>query len=313
MTGCSSLVNTIKDKIYSPTFTITPTITLTPTLTPTPIPTQTPTATPTPNPKKLSIYEIIENCETLSKNREVVVVEGKIFLPIFKLIGYKSEEVSWKGMELKQYLESDLEFLTVLIPIGEGPNTMDSVPIPFDEKDLIIRDDKSRTIRHYHTVSITGRVDFVESGEGNRCQIWLEKIESLMPLEVLTPQEVKTNFLSIMVNLGSNTHPEYFSNCQLISNKHQMVTLTGSFVSWGISAQCNNVNCNFQFSDGNGTLWLSLAYRKGPNSVFKSEDNNWQIFDKANNPISPSNLKLTGVLYSLTQGCTLSVYEIDQP
>jgi len=306
--GCLCPLSSIFEQALPQIPTFTPTSTQAPTLTPTIMLTPTPTSTPTP--QQLDLYYLYDNCSALSQNHETVIVEGRIFLPEFKILSLSLENTTWTGVQLKQFLESETRYLTILIPNGEGPGTIDTIPIPFHEKDLIIHDDDNRTIRHYHSVIIKGQVDYVKKEDGSRCQIWIESIQSNTLEEIQIPKEVNINFLQKRFNIGTNIEPLFVTNCDLLAQKHQMVTVSGSIFSLGTNL-CNNVSCTFQFSDNTGSLGISLAYREGPNSVFKPKGKSWEIFDKSNNPISLYSLKLTGVLYNLREGCTLSVYEIE--
>lgn len=308
ISGCLCPLTSIVNKVRALTPTPTQTITSAPSLTPTI--TQTPTLTPTPTPQRLDVYYLYDHCSNISQNQETVIVEGRIFLPKFKMISYDYENQTWVGTQLRNFLESETRSLTILIPIGEGPNTLDPIPIPFNEKDLIIRDDNNHIIRHYQSVLIKGRVEYFKNEDGSRCQIWMESIQTRASEEIQIPQEVSIFFLNQKKNMGTKKKPQMTTNCELLAQKHQMVTISGSIISLGTN-QCNNVSCTFQFSDNTGSISISLANREGPNSVFKPKGELWQIYDKANNPISLYSLKLTGVLYLLSDGCRMSVYEIE--
>jgi len=284
----------------------TPTSTLTPSSTPTatftPTQTKIPSPTPSPTPASMTLLDVIRNCEVLSQTDEKVIVSGKVFLPSFRIIGYTWFGKEWKGVHLKSFLETDSLTVTILLPVGEEANTIEPIPNPFMEKDLLIHDNAGKTIRHYHSVTVEGRVDFVSNEDGKRCQIWIDQILSTMPEEVLIPQELRISFLNSKTPKGTN--------CELLANQHQLVTIKGSLYSRVDPTKCNNVFCNLKIGDGSGILMIRLANREGPDSVVKTKAGSWQFFDHQNNPIQGNSFLLVGALRQTPEGCQLSVYEL---
>ncbi|HNW95253.1 MAG TPA: hypothetical protein PKL60_03600 [Anaerolineaceae bacterium] len=280
---------------------------LPPTLTPTE--TTTPTQTPTPAPLKLDIPVLLEQCETLSITNTEVIVSGHLYLPEFRIYGYSG----WKGMNLKQFLPNDQKGITALIPLGDGPNTMDELPVYFTPRDLRARSDSGQLILHGHSVSIQGRAEYVVSEGVPRCQVWVEKIESLMPAELLIPQTFEISNLLKEQNIGSKSHPEIVSTCELMGRKQQMVSIKGSVIAESGPDLCKQEICRFKLTDKTGTVTALFLLADTPNSINFISNQGWKLMDQDGIPRDLLNLVFTGTLFvDPSDGCSLLVYQIKE-
>ncbi len=291
LTACSPLAALQATPTASPS----PTVTLTPTATWTPTPTLTPTITPTPTPQTLRIEQVWENCEQLAQDGREVWVSGKTFLPKWKIIGYPG----YKGINLNEYLEEDHRSLMLFLEVGEGPLTMNPLPVYFTERDLLVRADNRQDIRHGHTVKVLGALKYKE--ESRRCEIWPSKIESLMADHVNIPTGIIIGSLST-------------TRCRSLANQKQLVTSIGSISNWGEAPKsCTLGICTLEFSDDTGKLRVTFVQGDQPSSLFLSPENKASLIDLDGKPLNlQDQLILTGMLYAEAEGCTLSVYEIEK-
>lgn len=305
LTACSPLASLQATPTASPS----PTVTLTPTATWTPTPTLTPTITPTPTPQNLSIEQVWENCEQLAQDGREVWVSGLLFLPKWKIIGYPG----WKGLDLKEIMEEDQLSLTILVEVGDGPNTMNSLPQYFTERDLVVRADQGQEIRHGHSVAVFGIPSF--KPDTGRCEIRASKIETLVSPEALVPEVVTISFIQEVyeeVTFGGVIW--YVKNCALLSEARQFITVKGSLVNWRDALKsCTSGICTLEFSDGSGKLRVSFVQGDQPSSLFLSPENKASLIDLDGKLLNlQDQLILTGMMYAEFEGCTLSVYEIEK-
>ncbi len=269
-------------------------------VTPTKIPTCTATVTPTPS--YMEISDVLNNCQSLSDDKREVVIEGKLFMPVYSIVGYQD----WKAMNLAKFLPNDSDLLKVLIQVGEGPNTMDVLPEFFTERDLIVRADQEQTIRHGHSVRIIGNVEYRGDSPELKCAVRVNQISTLMDAEVLIPLDIQVKTLNTAGGLD---------NCSQLAFEKQMVRLKGSIVvSSGVTCQMGY--CRMSFSDGTGSMFLTIVDALGKNSAnFNSDrpfDERLKLLDSSGNAVELDDLNLTGVVYSEQSRCNLMVYTIEQ-
>ncbi|MBP7039592.1 MAG: hypothetical protein KBA92_01435, partial [Anaerolineaceae bacterium] len=273
-------------------------------------PTATPTQTPTPAPPTLDIPSLFEQCETLGASGREVIVSGNIYMPEYRIYGYSG----WKGMDLKAYLPNDDIGIVALIPIGEGPNTMDDLPANFTPRDLRARSESGQLILHGHTVTIKGRAEHKVSDGVPRCQVWVETIQSLMPPEILVPQTVTISDLLKTQNIGNFNYPEIVSTCELLGRKQQMVSIKGSIIAEGNPDNCPMQICRFKLTDKTGTIRAVLLLSEEPDSIYNTAVEGWQLIDHGKVARGLLNLVFTGKLFIDTaDGCSLLVYQIEKP
>ena len=275
-----------------------------------PSPTTLPTQTAPPAPLTMEIPALLEQCETLSAAKTKVIVSGHLYLPDYRIYGYSG----WKGMNLNQFLPNDLQSITALIPIGNGNNTMDDLPAYFTPRDLRARSDSGQLILHGHSVSIFGRVEYTVSSGVPRCQVWVEKIDSLMPADILIPVPYQISALLEEQNIGNVAYPEIVSTCQLAAQKQQMVSITGSIIAESGPDKCEREICRFALTDKTGTLTAILLLANEPNAINFDPTQGWQLIDQDGNAQKLLNLIFTGTLsVDVSQGCSLLVYQIQKP
>jgi hypothetical protein len=216
-------------------------------------------------------------------------------------------------MWLTEFLPSETIGLTALIPIGLGPNTMNDLPPGFfSERDLIIRSFDNRIIRHGHTVELLGTLLY-EKDKGRGCEMQVERIESLMPKEVLVPIEFKIKDLCKKMPIYHDAMPWY--SCYDLAYKKQLVTLKGQILYSGhYDTFCKMGYCQVNFSDNTSIIKIKIVEGLRPNSILISSEipapDGWQITDNEGNCIDIDNLTLTGVLYFDGGIAYLMVYEI---
>ena len=236
---------------------------------------------------------MFESCQQLAQEGREVLVSGKIFLPKWKIIGYPGS----KGVNLNTYLEEDKRSLMLFIQVGDGPHTMDPLPVHFTERDLVVRAGNGQEMRHGHTAMVLGVLRFKE--ESNRCELWPSKIESLMSEQVIIPAEIKISSLTT-------------NRCSTLATQKQFITLSGSINNWGAAPKsCTLGICLLEFTDGSGKLRVTFVQGDQPSSLYLSPENKASLIDADGNPVNlRDELILTGVLYAELEGCTLSVYSI---
>ncbi len=296
--GCSTFstsVEEVKEFLISPTPTLTP----------------VPTSTSTPVPQMMSIEEATENCETLSKGKNLVIVEGKIFIPLYKIYGYEG----WKGMKITKFVPTDSNYLTALIKVGQGPNTMDSLPEFFSERDLRIRDNDGQLIYDGYSVRLMGHMEYKEKSENLRCALRVEKIETEMPPEVNEPLEVKIDSLiKVYVPAGHRTDEET-TECVELGGKKQLVLIRGSIVNTGSDISCDMGKCTVPVDDTTGRLNLTIPIGENPSSIAISDEvpgyDGWSIYDSNGKLADKKKITLIGVLNSSGFICSMDVYRIE--
>lgn len=273
-------------------------------------PTHTPAPTATPTPQALNLQGVLSKCEELSANHESVVVQGKIFLPEFVIYGYEG----WKGMQLAERLPIDEEQLIVLIQVGDGPNTMNALPQFFNERDLAIRAFDDQMVHHGYTVVINGRPKYHADKLERKCEVWVDRIESRMPAEVLVPLAAEISYLLEEHTVGHGMQEKIVKQCELLAEQKQLVTIRGS-IDDSLGAVCNMGTCRITIKDPTGSMFASLVNLEAPNSMIVSTEvagpDGWKILDSNGIEVDRENLALTGILYSDAQGCRLAVYTVE--
>jgi hypothetical protein len=300
--GCNAIspyVEDVKEFIISSTPSLTPTITV------------TPTPTPTPAPKIMSIEDTLTNCETLGKSKNLVIIEGKIYIPLYQIYGYEG----WKGMKITRFVSTDSNYLTALIKVGQGPNTMDSLSEFFSERDLRIRDNDGQLIYDGYSVKLIGRMEYKEKSKNLRCTLRVEKIETKMPLEVNEPLEVKIAFLNKIYVPAGHRPDEQTTDCVELGGKKQLVLMRGSIVNTGSDITCDMGKCTVLVDDTTGRLDVTIPIGENPSSIAISEDvpgyDGWSIFDSNGNLADKRKITLIGVLNSSGFNCAMDVYWIE--
>lgn len=304
LSGCSFIV--------LPSATITPISTTVPSVTPLPpTPTLIPTATSTPEPLSLSIQDVLSNCVELSEKKREVVVTGKIFMPEFVIYG----SGDWRGMNLNDFMPDDPKILTILIKIGEGPNTLNNVPIFFTERDLVARDINGQEIRHGHLVSVAGHPRVNPNQTNGKCELWVDSLESKTPQEVLIPMDAEIKFLLEKFSIGHFMMEYKTTNCAELAFKKQLVRMKVSVDFWNFPADCTMGSCRIKIKDKTGSMFASFVQSETPNSMVINKDvwgpNSWKIFDSSGEEADKDNLVVIGSLYSDLKGCRLSVYSVE--
>lgn len=252
---------------------------------------------------------MFESCQQLAQEGREVWVSGKIFLPKWKIIGYPG----WKGLDLKEIMEEDLLSLTVLVEVGEGPNTINSLPQYFTERDMVVRADQGQEIRHGYSVAVLG-VPRYKPDEG-RCEIRASKIETLVSPKALVPEVATISFIQeVYEEITYGGAIWYVKNCALLSEARQFIIVKGSLVNWREAPKsCTSGICLLEFTDGSGALRVTFVQGDQPSSLYLSPDNKASLIDADGNPVNlQDELILTGVLYAELEGCTLSVYSIEK-
>jgi hypothetical protein len=287
-----------------------PTQTAIPLPTKTSAPTQPPAPTATPTPQVLNLQGVLAKCEELSANHESVVVEGKIFLPEFAIYGYEG----WKGMHLAERLTTDTERLIVLIQVGDGPNTMNALPQFFNERDLAIRAFDDQVVHHGYSVVISGRPKYNADKPERKCEVWADRIESRMPVEVSLPLATEISYLLEEQTIGHGMQEKIVKQCEQLADQKQLVTIHGS-IDDTQGAVCNMGACLVTIKDPSGSMFASLVNLEAPNSMLVSTEivgpNGWKVLDSNGIEVGRETLALTGVLYSDAQGCRLAVYTVE--
>ena len=171
-------------------------------------------------------------------------------------------------MDLKKYLPSDDTGITALIPIGEGPNTMDELPAYFTPRDLRARAENGQFILHGHEVTIEGRVEYKLSDGIPRCQVWVETVQSQMPEEILIPKAVTIADLLKTQNIGNFYYPEIVSTCELLGENSRWLPSRGSIIAEGGPEICKNAICRFKLTDKTGKSHRFCCWQTESNSIY---------------------------------------------
>lgn len=266
---------------------------------PTATPLPTPTITPTLAPQQMDIGTLLQNCERLDEQDATVILTGKVFLPAEAVYGYEG----WYGMNLISSAR-----INVLFQVGTGLNMMNDLPQYFFEQDLVIRADDGRIIRHAHEVRVTGRPKYRADSETRRCELFVDRVESLMPADVLQPVELTIEEL----NDGDTVN-----DCSDLEFSRQFVRLTGLLRLDEYTSLCQLKNCKATFEDATGSATVMLLEGEGPNHMaalpetFTSQD--LQVMDQNGELVDNANLSLVGVVaMDDSDSCKMIVYEVEK-
>lgn len=267
----------------------------------TPLPTQTPTLTPTPGPLELEIDTLLADCGALDEEDRTVILRGKVFLPDGIIYGYEG----WYGMQLVSTGR-----VTVLFQVGEGANMMKDLPPQFYEQDLLIRDNEERLVRQGHEVRVTGRPRYRADSDTRRCELWVDRVESLMPDDVLKP---------LALNVAELTDDDNINECSDLEFSRQFVGLRGALRVDNFLSICQQGYCLAYIEDASGSMSVKILEGEGANrmrklpSVFTSSD--LAAWDAAGNQVVNSDVNLVGVVHLVDLDvCEMIVYRIgDEP
>lgn len=270
-----------------------------PTPPPTPSVPPTPTITPMPAPQAMEIETLLQNCDSLDEQDASVILTGRVFLPGETVYGYEG----WYGMDLVTGTR-----INVLFQVGTGANTMNDLPQYFFEQDLLIRADDGRIIRHGHEVRVTGRPKYRDESETRQCELFVDRIESLMPEGVLQPLDLTIEEL----NDGDTVN-----DCSDLEFSRQFVRLTGKLRIDEYASLCQLKQCKVTFEDTTGSIAVMILEGEGPNQmmslpeVFTNQD--LQVFDQNGNLVDNINVSLVGVVaVSDSSECEMTVYEVEK-
>lgn len=269
----------------------------------TPLPTTTPTITPTPLPREMGVDDFISECAVLDEQDAIVILSGMVFLPDSTIYGYEG----WYGVD---FITTDRT--RVLFGIGSGTNQMEELPQFFHEQDLAIHDDTDRLIRHGHMVRVTGRPKYRADSENRRCELFVDKVDSMMPEGVLTPIDVTIDEL----NDG-----DLVDDCGEFEFSRQMVRLSGSLHVDKTVSSCFLGYCRVVFDHPTKYCPVNILEGEGPNRMstlpepFSNSD--LVIYNKNGNIIDNTSVSLVGVVkkaaFENTNYCEMIVYEIESP
>jgi len=271
------------------------------TSTPPPTPTiqPTPTITPTPAPQAMEIDTLLQNCASLDEQDATVILTGRVFMPDEAVYGYEG----WYGMNLVSGPR-----INVLFQVGTGANTMDDLPPYFFEQDLVIRAYDNKIIRHGHEVRVTGRPKYRADSETRRCELFADRVESLMPADVLQPVDLTIEEL----NDGDTVN-----DCSDLEFSRQFVRLTGLLRIDEYTSLCQVKKCKVTFEDSTGSAAVMILEGEGPNhmltlpEVFTSQD--LKIFDQNGDLVDNTHVSLVGVAaLSDNKECKMIVYEVEK-
>lgn len=269
-----------------------------PTPAPTPTPQPEPTVTSTLAPQAMDIDALLQNCAALDEQHATVILTGKIFLPNETIYGYKG----WYGMDLITGSR-----IAALISVGNGPNTMDDLPQYFFEQNLVMRDNDGRIVRHGHEVRVTGRPVYRADSENRRCEIYADKIESLMPENVLQPKDLTIEEL---------TNDNNVDECKDLEFTRQFVRLHGELRVDKDTSMCQLGVCKVAFADDTGLGSAKILAGEGANHMallpetFSIQD--LKVWDMSGGLVENSNVNLVGVVHESDAGfCEMIVYEVE--
>lgn len=270
---------------------------------PTPQPTATaqptPTITPTLAPQPMKIEDLLQNCASLDEQDVTVILTGKVFLPAETVYGYEG----WYGMNLITGTR-----VNALFQVGTGANTMNDLPHYFFEQDLVIRADDGRIIRHGHEVRVTGRPKYRADSENRRCEIFVDKVESLMPEDVLQPLDLTIEEL----NDGDTVN-----DCSDLEYSRQFVRLSGELRVDEYTSLCQLKNCKVTFKDATGSADVMILEGERPNHMAALPEapttRDLQVRDQNGDLVDNAHLSLVGVVsMSDKNECELTVYEVEK-
>lgn len=270
-----------------------------PTPAPVPTPQLEPTITPTLAPQVMDTETLLQNCAVLDDQNAVVVLTGKVFLPDETVYGY----TGWYGMDLITATR-----IAALINVGSGPNTMDDLPQYFFEQHLVIRDNDGRIVRHGHEVRVTGRPVYRSDSENRRCEIYADKIESLMPESVLQPKDLTIEEL---------TNDNNVDECKDLEFTCQFVRLHGQLRVDKDTSICQLGYCKVTFKDLTGSGSAKFLSGEGANHMALLPENfsiqDLKVWDKSGELVENSNVNLVGVVHATDANfCEMIVYEVER-
>lgn len=266
----------------------------------TPLPSATPTVTPLPVPQEMDVDEMIQNCANLDLRDIPVILQGKVFLPDSTIYGYEG----WYGVD----------FITtsrtrVLFGIGGAVDQMEELPQFFHEQDLVIHDANNRLIRHGHEVRVTGRARYREDNENRRCELFVDKVETLMPDGVLEPIDLT---VAELVD-GNNVN-----DCPELSFSRQFVRLQGLLRVDDYLSLCQLGQCKVIFADSTGDLAAYILEGESKNRMKTLHENfsdqDLIVFDTKGTIVDNSDVSLVGVVEVADEApliCELIVYEVE--
>lgn len=276
-----------------------------PTLTPSPLPTLTPSLTPTvtstPEPQRMSISDLLNNCQALSDQKREVILSGKIYLPEGSILGYKLEGDTWWGIQL---VSSDK--MIVLVKMGDDPGTMAPLPDQYSGKDLLLHASDGQKILEGHMVLITGRPKYRTDNLERACEVFATTIVSQESSDVLIPIDLKVKDLF---------DGDRKNDCSLLTKTSQLVRLSGSLVV-DKDTSCWMDDCTLVLKDDTGRLRIVISTLGLNNRMtglappYRSSD--LQVFDGQGIQIDGSLVQLIGVVTGTDEFlyCSLKVYEI---
>ncbi len=265
---------------------------------PTAVPTKTPiptaTVTPTPQTQYLMIPQVEAECARLDEQNIPVRVSGVVEIPNI-IYGYEG----WYGMELVTN-----NSLRVLIPVGEGNNTMDDLPELFSAKDLVIRDNSGAVIRQGHSIEITGKVKYRAGNVERECEIFVEDIQSRTSPDVLVPIDKRIAELTSLP----------VEECLVLERGLQVVRVQGEISLDARKSKCSLGTCALLITDESGSMLVNIS-RGGGRSSMESlppvpVEEDIRLQDRDGQLVEGSRVMLSGVIHCQIVGCDMIVYEI---
>jgi hypothetical protein len=198
--------------------------------------------------------------------------------------------------------------IAALIKVGSDPNTMDDLPQYFFEQNLVIRDNDGRIVRHGHEVRVTGRPVYRADSENRRCEIYADKVESLMPESVLQPRDLTIEEL---------TNDNNVDECKDLEFTRQFVRLHGKMRVDKDTSVCQLGFCKVIFEDATGIGSAKILTGEGANHMallpeyFSVQD--LRVWDKSGELVENANVNLVGVVHAAdANSCEMIVYEVER-
>ena len=267
-----------------------------------PTPTVIPTATitPTAQPLQITIGKLIDDCEQLAAEKQIVILEGAIMLPDESVTGYEIDGVRWLGMDLIKTSK-----VKVLVRVGTEAGTMNDLPSLFSEKDLVIRAADGGIILDRHRVRITGRPKYKANDPDRRCELFVDEIDTLEKPEVLIPKEMTIQEL---------LNNDRINDCKDVEAANQLVRMRGWITVNDNDTVCTYGSCRTPFSDGSGRMMVKLANGGGSNSIGMLTApyllENVRLLDQNGEEAKPSDVTFIGQITGISEYCLLTVYTI---
>ena len=277
-------------KMFMPTATLSATATLLPTLTP------TPTITPTPAPQEMSIEDMVENCSDLDARQAPITLIGTVLLPKGTVYGYEG----YYGLDFIAKIK-----IRALFKVGNGLNQIEKFPRDFQEQDVLIRAFDGRFIRHGHVIQVTGRAVYRAENDKRKCELYVDKVVSLMPQDVLEPVSLQINHVG----------------CIDLENSRQFIRLQGWLSVDNKKESCWAGTCKARLTDSTGSLTAVFKLGEGKNKMVPFEEPYYDqpliVFDHNGQKVDPGWVSLTGTTHSIyhvstnSKECQLIVYEVE--